>query len=241
MTAMTMGKNGKSIFLGSCGVVVAGIARCRFFSFRVLSPWALVVCSCPCQESDEDEAGLQELLDMLQSSDSDKDAADVGVDADVSAAGVAADAGAAADAAGPALEQPADGAAPGGGGIRVRNYGNRVVMQVEDMGELHYYHNTKQMQAFCKHRTGRHSDNCRRGATTALVRRGSGRPIGMLTAWLRQADSFDTKIEHVHCCLPSLTERQEARAYFQNLEGADVFLAFEKERQPGDPDEPATA
>ena len=55
----------------------------------------------------------------------------------------------------------------------------------------------------------------------------------MLIAWLKQADAWDNKMEHEHCCLPSLAERQEARAWLESVEGSETFFALRRSESQG--------
>lgn len=116
---------------------------------------------------------------------------------------------------------------------------NREVFQVGEVGELHFYHTTGAIHAFCKNRNCTHQSNCRKSGTTCPVRRGSGRPVGLLVSWLLKADDYPSKWEHVHACHPTLLERQAARRYFQTLPNAESFLKREKKKaRASDPDEP---
>ena len=106
---------------------------------------------------------------------------------------------------------------------------NRDVIEVGRYGELHYYHVSEQMVAFCGLRSGKHFDNCRKQITTNPARRGSGRPIGALVCWLMEQDKYETKASHVHCSSAfPWEERRAARTYFEKLLGAQRFLNYEK-------------
>ena len=124
-------------------------------------------------------------------------------------------------------------------GISRSNANRAVYVLPDDGGEIHYYYTTGTMVAFCKHRNGLHSSGCRKSATTEPKQRGSGRPLGLLTAWLRCSDDYDSKTSHVHSCLPSLQERQSAGAFFNSLDGSQSISRFEaKKKNEADPDEP---
>lgn len=121
-------------------------------------------------------------------------------------------------------------------GPTTRSTLNRDIFDVPGLGELRYYILTDTMTAVCSCHPG---GECRRSATTAPQRRGSGRPIGHLIAWLQQGHEYDSRNRHVHECRPSLSDRQAARRFFQGLPGSDEFSAFEKEKSSRtDPDEP---
>ena len=120
----------------------------------------------------------------------------------------------------------------------VRDYGNRIAIEVPGCGEIHYYRSTGQFVAFCRHRKDRHASDCRKSAVGHLAKRGSGRPLGLLTAWLQRADEFEHKMGHVHLCIPTLAQRQSGRNLFASLEGSEEFLNSEKERADGAPAEP---
>lgn len=140
----------------------------------------------------------------------------------------------------PAAPAPALAAPEGAGHRRVttRSFENREVLQIEGLGELRYYLKTGVMSAVCsKHAAA----DCRRSSTTKpKTGKLSGRPLGHLMAWLQQQDSYDGQTAHVHTCRPSHSERAAAREYFSTLEHANTWLAYEKAKAPGDPDEPST-
>ena len=120
-----------------------------------------------------------------------------------------------------------------------RSMENRVVLNIPGAGELHYYRSTQQMHAFCALRNSTHSSGCRKQMTCAPAKRGTGRPLGFLIAWMRKAGECDSKHEHVHCCIPSLEERRKARELFNRMPEAAEWSSFENAKDsPNDPDEP---
>ena len=143
----------------------------------------------------------------------------------------------------PAAEAPPPlpAAAPAAG-VRVqdRSAANRTVFLIPDVGELRYYSKTHQISAFCPFRKDRHANDCRKSASTNPAQgRVSGRPIGMLIAWLELASECDCKMTHVHACVPTLAQRQAARRRFQSLPGWEAFAANEKPRENDrEPEEP---
>ena len=139
--------------------------------------------------------------------------------------------------AGPAPARPRDQRA---GVVRGGLESRDVFVLPNALGTLRYYHGTKSMQAFCP--WGReydvHESDCRKSATCNPQRRGSGRPIGLLVAWLQAHKDFATKHEHVHTCKPSLQQRRDARAFFMQLPEAAEFARFEKPKaNPNDDDD----
>lgn len=115
---------------------------------------------------------------------------------------------------------------------------NRTVFEIPHHGELHFYHLSNQMIAFCKYRNSSHCEGCRKQMTTAPQKRGSGRPIRALVAWLMKADNFDTRAAHVHCSPPTLEERKAGRNLFEGLPDHESFSKFEKKKNKGDDSEP---
>ena len=122
-----------------------------------------------------------------------------------------------------------------------RSTENREVFAFPDGSELHYYFLSGSMVAFCRHRQDLHAQGCRESATTQPKRRGTGRPIGMLVAWLQACDQYEDKSSHVHSCMPSLDARKSAREFFNGLPGSASFSLYETRKEAGDPDEPVTA
>lgn len=121
-----------------------------------------------------------------------------------------------------------------------RSTANRTVFVVPG-GELHYYHLTQKMAAFCANRDSTHCNDCRKQLSTAGGGRHcrSGRPVGFLMAWLAKRDEFDSRSGHVHMCNPNLEERQRARRVFNALPESAAFARYEKNKdRPTDPDEP---
>ena len=116
---------------------------------------------------------------------------------------------------------------------------NRTVFAVPH-GELHFYHLTGKMAAFCGNRDSLHASDCRKqSSTTPGSKCRSGRPIGYLMAWLQKKDEFDNRASHIHLCVPSLEDRQQARAAFNALPRSATFAGFEHHKpRPSDPDEP---
>ncbi len=139
-----------------------------------------------------------------------------------------------ADAEDPQPRQPASRAV----GVRGGHESRDVFELPDGSGTLRYYHASGSMQAFCCLGRSLHSSDCRKSATCCPVRRGSGRPIGLLVAWLQGGTGFDNKTEHVHSCRPSYEERKAAREWFMSLPHASEFCEFEKPKAPGDTDEP---
>ena len=101
-------------------------------------------------------------------------------------------------------------------------------------GELRYHAKSKNIVAFC----AEHRDiDCRRSRTCIpnLARAGQGRPIGLLTAWLRDPESHIPELKrHVH----PLAARRAARQFFQDLPGAAAFSQNERCKRDGEDDEP---
>ena len=116
---------------------------------------------------------------------------------------------------------------------------NRTVFEVSSFGELHYYHTSEQMVAFCPLRSSSHP-GCRKQMTTNPKKKGSGRPIGALVAWLRMSHEHGTKLSHVKSCTPTYQERVEARKFFEGLPGADSFAKYEKKKGVNEDSEPKT-
>ncbi len=117
---------------------------------------------------------------------------------------------------------------------------NRTVFEVSSFGELHYYHTSEQMVAFCALRSCSHP-GCRKQMTTNPKKKGaSGRPIGALVAWLQMGHEHETKLSHLRSCIPTYQERVEARKLFESLPGADSFAKYEKKKGVHEDSEPKT-
>lgn len=109
-------------------------------------------------------------------------------------------------------------------------------LQVRHFGEIRYNERAKTMQAVC--RNPGHED-CRKTKTTdPKSKNSSGRPLGFLIAWLEDCFGWDTKLNHVHSCKPSLESRQKAREWFERNSTNPDFGTFEKARRPNEPSEP---
>ena len=116
------------------------------------------------------------------------------------------------------------------------------VFPIPGLGELRFYPQHNHITAFCGKRTCEHAPDCRMQRTVApkggSSGRSSGRPIGLLIAWLRQSDKFDHADGHKHSYRISLEERQDARTYFESLPNWRDFARFEREVADGEPSEP---
>lgn len=110
---------------------------------------------------------------------------------------------------------------------------NREAIDIPGLGQLRYYKNSGNISAACTI----HSADCRRSATT-ISQNKSGRPIGLLVAWLQLGHDYSARTSHVHSCKPSLTERQAAREFFNSLEGSSEFSQYERPKKSDEPDEP---
>lgn len=68
-----------------------------------------------------------------------------------------------------------------------------------------------------------------------------GRPLGLMVAWLRLGRLFTCHDEHIHpLALSSISrgERITARDLLKTVPGGDVLLSKERQRRPGEPEEP---
>ena len=120
----------------------------------------------------------------------------------------------------------------------------RLDFQLGDYGILRFYKTTKALVALCGNRS--HQDCkmeriCRghRSGSTSGVFGGQGRPIGLLTCWLRAHSEFATQQEHLRNFRHTQAARTEARAQFLEQEGAAAFSQrVECEQRDGEPPEP---
>ena len=109
-------------------------------------------------------------------------------------------------------------------------------------GSLRYNFRSQNIVAHCSYHIG---SNCRRtrtakppaGKSTGLT--SQGRPVGLLAAWLEQAQNFASAKEHSAQCRPSYAERLEARRNFESLSGGlDWANSFERPAKDGEEREP---
>ncbi len=103
-------------------------------------------------------------------------------------------------------------------------------------GEIRYSFTNFYMRAYCL----KHGRQCTRQRTVIPSRSGvAGRPVGHLTAWLRQADQFGGAKDHMKAPAASLELRQGAREYLlSSFEGREFASRFEEQLKPGEPEEP---
>ena len=104
--------------------------------------------------------------------------------------------------------------------------------------EIHYNRNGEYMRAHCS----QHVD-CRRQRTVkpskfAFHNRGQGRPIGLLTAWLDSAASFETREDHVKARPAPLADRKIGRQKFKGTQEGLDFLKFERDQSQDTESEP---
>ncbi len=126
--------------------------------------------------------------------------------------------------------------------VSFRDTHSREVFPVPGLGELRYYPQHKHITAFCGKRTCEHAPDCRMQRTVApkggSSGRASGRPIGLLIAWLRQSNQYDHATGHKHSYRISLEDRQDARRFLESLPNWRDFARFERELADGEPSEP---
>lgn len=128
-------------------------------------------------------------------------------------------------------------AGPRAGGER--DMDSKEIISIGRFGELRYYPQHGHITAFCDLRSSFHAPDCRLQRTVQPKSdRASGRPIGLLVAWLQQCGSYDHATGHKHGCKPTLQDRRNAREYFNTLPGAQEFSQYERPARPGDPEEP---
>ena len=126
---------------------------------------------------------------------------------------------------------------PASGGVR--DMVSRDVFVVPGVGQLRYYPQTEQIVAFCPLQVTRHQPDCRITRTVApKTARASGRPIGLLIAWMQKCEEYDHALGHKHSCKPSLQERQAARSLFETIPGWQEFASHEKPSPNGEASEP---
>ena len=108
----------------------------------------------------------------------------------------------------------------------------------EGAGFLVYYAAGDVIQAHC--RVPGHGDCRRQRTVTSGRRRGQGRPLGHLAAWLLAGDQFANQAAHqARTFVPSLEKRQEARELLAVAEGADELFKQENDEESGWEREPS--
>ena len=125
------------------------------------------------------------------------------------------------------------------GGLRATAIPELVLDLGPGLGSVHYNVSGQYFRAHCPC----HGDECRRQRTareSETGRAGQGRPIGLLVAWLQSAHAADSKEQHVRMKVAGLSARQEARRFFLGLPGSTDLTDREREKKPGEPDEPVT-
>ena len=115
--------------------------------------------------------------------------------------------------------------------------GDNLSLQVE-FGRLYYYGGQEQFYAVCS----THGAGCRmtrtKNADKRLLRRAQGRPLGLLSAWLRDGAAYPSAWHHMKLCMPSLEARQYGRARLHLVEGAGKFLALDRARREDEYSDP---
>ena len=111
---------------------------------------------------------------------------------------------------------------------------------VADYGEIRFNTVSQYYRAICAQH-----DQCARQRTCAasdkIARRGQGRPLGLLAAWLLD-QSHSSSRDHVRAPVPTLSERQAGRNFLKSLcSGSEYedFAQHERVRAGGEPEEPA--
>ena len=142
----------------------------------------------------------------------------------------------------PAVPEPAADSVKRVVTTRTRS-GTEVKLSLGALGSIHYYPKSNTFTAFCAAHKNEHSSDCRKSRTSkaSAQRPSQGRPLGFLVAWLQEANQHADKSEHVHVSHPSLQACRDGRRHLVGL-GDDVqeFLAFERPKRSGEPDEPET-
>ena len=111
---------------------------------------------------------------------------------------------------------------------------------LEPWGSIRYNFRSGNLVAHC----AQHAGNCRRTRTVNVGLRNAaqGRPIGLLAAFLQQADDFPDARRHSAICRPTLQQRQEARRHFESLAGGRNFADLhEREKRDNEEREPENA
>ena len=124
---------------------------------------------------------------------------------------------------------------------------SKVEVSVPGFGKLRFYPHLQELQAVCDHPD--HSD-CRMSRTTRpfpkavkpqSTRYGQGRPVGLLTCWLRAQYDHTNQQSHLHSFVHTSEARREARGWlFERLsaEDASTLRSIERNLRDGESEEP---
>ena len=154
--------------------------------------------------------------------------------------------GEARDAAQPAgaelaalADDPAPPAAPVAPPGRARSRGRATCTVEVAGGSLNFYASNQNFTAVCSNAF--HGDQCvttRRNTARAHCK---GRPLGFLAAWLALGPFAETREEHmaqVPVVARDLDSRRGCRQLLQGSPEGRALLAYERQLQPGDAEEP---
>ena len=120
-------------------------------------------------------------------------------------------------------------------------------VKVGTYGEIHFEERLQKLNAHCsKHKC----DKCKADRLTSAhehpSRRGQGRPIGFLIAWLLEGEDCDTKADHGRECKQELSgingweARIFAREWAKTLPGMQAIFALERPKGDDEDSEPET-
>ena len=135
-----------------------------------------------------------------------------------------------ADVAPPLVPKAKAKAAPRSGG---ELSGEAVLRLKVPGGTLVYYEHTKDVTAYCD----RHPE-CRKTRTTRPGnKRGQGRPLGFLLAWLGKAADYTNQSTHVHRCRVTLEDRRAGRMLLMLQEGWETLGNKERPQRADEAEE----
>ena len=110
------------------------------------------------------------------------------------------------------------------------------IIKLGEFGEIRYNHTSQQFRAHCSNPS---HGQCRKTRTSKAGRlAGQGRPLGFLMQWLCCAAGVEDQKTHMSMNRFPLPDRSAARARFTEFHDSDLFFGFERERRPGEPEEP---
>jgi hypothetical protein len=127
--------------------------------------------------------------------------------------------------------------------------GGVITLQVPGLGKLIYYPSSNDFYASCtddlhvkkpEHVDYRDVGNlrakfCRKVAKANHGRkRGQGRPLGSLMAWLQQHHQHGDSASHIHGTYITHAMRVEGRRYLKTLAGAENLLCMEARKEDVD-------